>query len=458
MKEIVSPAPPPLVHNQFEAVRELFSRNVVPSYGRFDLVLSHGQGSYVFDVAGKRYLDLGAGIAVCCLGHAHPAITEALLEQSRKLIHVSNLYYTEPQGRLAAELVKRLGPGKCFFANSGAEANEGLFKVARKFGHDEGRFEILTATNSFHGRTLAGIAATGQDKVKKGFEPMTPGFRHIPFNDLAAARSALSPATVAILIEGVQGEGGITPASPEYLLGLRALCDEKKLMLFMDGVQCGHYRTGKFQSFQRILEDKVGQASRLPSGRDSASNSSHPASARAGETPALPSFLPDGVSMAKSLGGGFPIGAFWVRAPYADLLGPGTHATTFGGTPLACAVALKVLEVIEREQLAGNVRKLGEWFKHELERLATQYPQVVKGARGLGFMIGLELVEKGKNSKLAASDKSAAVQFVNRLHQLGVMTIPAGAQIVRLLPPLNLKPQEAGEGIARIEEAVKALA
>jgi acetylornithine aminotransferase/acetylornithine/N-succinyldiaminopimelate aminotransferase len=429
MKEIV-PSPPPLVHNQFESVRELFRKNVVPSYGRFDLVFSHGAGSYLFDVAGKRYLDLGAGIAVCCLGHAHPAITEALVEQSRKLIHVSNLYFTEPQGRLAAELVKRIGAGKCFFANSGAEANEGLFKLARKFGHDEGRFEILTATNSFHGRTLAGIAATGQDKVKKGFEPMTPGFRHIPFNDLAAARNAISPATVAILMEGVQGEGGVTPATPEYLLGLRALCDEKKLLLFMDGVQCGHYRTGRFQSWQRILENVSG-----------------------GEK-----FLPDGVSMAKSLGGGFPIGAFWVRAPYADLLGPGTHASTFGGTPLACAVALKVLEVIERERLDEQARKLGEWFKRELERLAAAYPQVVKRGRGLGFILGLELVEKEKIPAFAASDKTAALQFVNRLHEIGVLTIPAGTQIVRLLPPLNLKPQEAGEGISKIEEVIKSVA
>jgi acetylornithine aminotransferase/acetylornithine/N-succinyldiaminopimelate aminotransferase len=429
MKEIV-PSPPPLVHNQFESVRELFRKNVVPSYGRFDLVFSHGAGSYLFDVAGKRYLDLGAGIAVCCLGHAHPAITEALVEQSRKLIHVSNLYFTEPQGRLAAELVKRIGAGKCFFANSGAEANEGLFKLARKFSHDEGRFEILTAVNSFHGRTLAGIAATGQDKVKKGFEPMTPGFRHIPFNDLAAARNAISPATVAILMEGVQGEGGVTPATPEYLLGLRALCDEKKLLLFMDGVQCGHYRTGRFQSWQRILENVSG-----------------------GEK-----FLPDGVSMAKSLGGGFPIGAFWVRAPYADLLGPGTHASTFGGTPLACAVALKVLEVIERERLDEQARKLGEWFKRELERLAAAYPQVVKRGRGLGFILGLELVEKEKIPAFAASDKTAALQFVNRLHEIGVLTIPAGTQIVRLLPPLNLKPQEAGEGISKIEEVIKSVA
>jgi acetylornithine/N-succinyldiaminopimelate aminotransferase len=428
MKEIV-PTPPPLVHNQFESVRQLFSQNVVPSYGRFDLVLSHGAGSYVFDVGGKRYLDLGAGIAVCCLGHAHPAITEALVEQSRKLIHVSNLYFTEPQGRLAAELVKRLGAGKCFFANSGAEANEGLFKLARKFGHADGRFEILTATNSFHGRTLAGIAATGQDKVKKGFEPVMPGFRHAPFNDLAATRAAISPATVAIMIEGVQGEGGVTPALPEYLLGLRALCDEKRLLLFMDGVQCGHYRSGKFQSFQRILEN-------VPAGEN---------------------FLPDGVSMAKSLGGGFPIGAFWIRAPFADLLGPGTHATTFGGTPLACAVALKILEVIERERLDENARKLGDWMKKELEHLAAAYPQVVRRTRGFGFMLGLELVEKEKIPAFASSDKASAVQFVIRLHQAGALTIPAGTQIVRLLPPLNLKPQEAGEGIGKIEELVKSL-
>jgi acetylornithine aminotransferase/acetylornithine/N-succinyldiaminopimelate aminotransferase len=426
MKEIL-PTPPALVHNQHEIIRELFQRNVVPSYGRFDLVFSHGRGSYLFDVDNKSYLDLGSGIAVCSLGHAHPAITEALVEQSQKLIHVSNLYFTEPQGRLAAEIVRRIGPGKCFFANSGGEANEGLFKLARKFGHDEGRYEVLTAVNSFHGRTLAGIAATGQDKVKKGFEPIMPGFRYIPYNDLAAARAAISPATVAILIEGVQGEGGVTPATAEYLLGLRALCDEKKLLLLMDGVQCGYFRTGRFQSFQRILEGVQG-----------------------GE-----SFLPDGLSMAKSLGGGFPIGAFWVRAPYADLLGPGTHATTFGGTPLACAVALKILEVVEREHLAENARNLGAWLAAELDRLAVTYPTVVKRVRGLGFMLGLELAENIPG--FAGSDKPAALQFVNRLHTIGALTVPAGTQIVRLLPALNLKPQEAGEGISLIEQLVKSL-
>ena len=427
MKEII-PAPPAIVRNDYESIRELFTKNVVPSYGRFEIVLSHGAGSYVFDVAGKRYLDLGTGIAVSCLGHAHPGITEELVEQSKKLIHVSNLYFTEPQGRLAAELVQRIGPGKVFFCNSGAEANEGLYKLARKYGHDEGRFEILTATNSFHGRTLAGIAATGQDKVKKGFEPAVPGFRHIPFNDLAAARLALSPATVAILNEGVQGEGGVTPATPEYLLGLRALCDEKKLLLLMDGVQCGHYRTGKFQSFQKILDG-------VPGGSQ---------------------FLPDGLSMAKSLGGGFPMGAFWVRTPYADLLSAGTHGTTYGGTPLACAVALKILEVITQEKLVEQSSQVGAWLKSEIERLARTYPTVVKSARGLGFILGIELAEN--IPAFATSDRPPALQFVNRLHTAGVLTVPAGTHIVRLLPPLNLKPQEASEGIHKIEEVVKSLA
>ena len=429
MKDI-APSPPPLVHNQFANIRELFNKNVVPSYGRFDLVLSHGAGSYVFDVAGKRYLDLGSGIAVCCLGHAHPAITEALVEQSKKLIHVSNLYFTEPQGRLAAELVKRIGPGKCFFSNSGAEANEGLFKAARKFGHDGGRFEILTATNSFHGRTMAGIAATGQDKVKKGFEPMMQGFRHIPYNDLDAARKSISPATVAIMIEGVQGEGGVTPATPEYLLGLRALCDEKNLLLLMDSVQCGYFRTGRFQSYQRILEN-------VPGGEK---------------------FIPDGISMAKSLGNGFPMGAFWVRTPHADLLSAGTHASTFGGTPLACAVALKVLEVVERERLADNARNLGTWLKDELQRLVNAYPQILTGVRALGFMIGFELVAKEKIRPFAAQDKAASLQFVNRLHEAGLLAIPSGTQVVRLLPPLNLTRQEAEEGIAIIESVLKKLA
>src|SRR5688572_12305713 len=358
--------PPAVVHNQQQRITELFQKNVVPSYGRFELVLDRGQGSYLWDVNGRRYLDLTAGIAVCCLGHAHPEITQALVEQSQKLIHISNLYYTEPQGRLAQELVNLTGPGKVFFSNSGAEANEGLYKVARKFGNDEGRFEIITALNSFHGRTLAGIAATGQEKVKKGFGPATPGFRHVPFNDLQAVRDAISPATVAVLFECIQGESGVNPVSPEYLVGLRELCNEKRLLLLLDEVQGSYFRTGLFASYKRILEGH-------PRGND---------------------FLPDGVSWAKSVGNGFPIGAFWVGQPYAELLGPGTHGTTFGGSPLGCAVGLKVLEVIRRERLDENARKLGAWLKERLEAIAKKYPAVLKEIRGFGLMIGVELAGK----------------------------------------------------------------
>ena len=432
MKEIV-PTPPAIVHNEQQAVLGLFQKYVVPSYGRFELVLARGQGSHLWDVNGKRYLDLGGGIAVCSLGHANAEITEALVEQSRRMMHISNLYYHEPQGRLAQQIVRHLAPGKVFFSNSGAEANEGLYKLARKFGHDEGRYEIITAWNSFHGRTLAGIAATGQEKVKKGFEPAVAGFKHVPYNDLQAVRDAITPATAAILIEGVQGEGGIAPASAEYLLGLRQLCDERRMLLLMDGVQCGHFRTGRFQSFQRLLEG----------------------------IPGADKFLPDGVSMAKSLGGGFPIGAFWVREEHhgvklCDLLGPGTHATTYGGTPLGCAVANKVFEVIERDRLADNARETGAWMKAELEQLAAQFPQVIKSVRGLGFMLGIELAEN--IPAFANTDKVASLNFVNRLHDAGVLTVPSGTQVVRFLPALNLRRDEVAEGLALITGVVKAIA
>ena len=428
MKEIV-PGPPPIVRNQFETIRDLFNKNVVPSYGRFDIALSHGAGSYLFDVNGRRYLDLGGGIAVCALGHAHPGITEALVKQSQKIIHISNFYYQEPQGRLAQALVNLIGPGKVFFSNSGGEANEGLFKLSRKFGHDEGRYEILTTINSFHGRTLAGISATGQEKVKKGFEPMTPGFRHVPYNDLEAMRAAISPATVAIMIEGIQGEGGVTPAKPEYLLGLRQLCDEKKLLLLMDSVQCGHFRSGRFQSFQRILEGVSGSEN----------------------------FLPDGVSMAKSIGGGFPMGAFWVRAPYADLLSAGTHGTTYGGSPLACAVGLKVLEVIEAENLEANTRDIGEFLKTGLLKFKERFPKQITEVRGLGMMIGMELA-KEIPSLPGDPSKSVAVRFTNELHAAGLLVIPAGTQIIRLLPALNLSRKDAEEGLRIIESVVAKLA
>jgi acetylornithine/N-succinyldiaminopimelate aminotransferase len=407
-------------------IRKLFQRNVVPSYARFDLALDHGDGSYVFDVAGKRYLDLGGGIAVCALGHAHPEITDALLEQSRKLLHVSNLYFTQPQAQLAEALVRLIGPGRCFFCNSGAEANEGLYKLARKFGHDEGRYEILTTDGSFHGRTLAGIAATGQEKVKKGFEPMVEGFRQMPFNDLEAMRAAVTPQTAAILVEAIQGESGITAATSEYLLGLRKLCDERRILLLLDEVQAGHFRTGRFHGWQRVLENIAED------------------------------FQPDAVSMAKALGGGFPIGAFWVREQYAELLSAGTHATTFGGNPLGCAVALKVLEIIERDQLADNARDLGRFIIDELQRLIRKFPSELKEVRGFGLMIGLEF--RADAAGFGKSDKAPALQVVERLHAAGVLTVPAGTSVIRLLPALNLTRPEAMEGLRAIEAVVAELA
>ena len=425
----ILPEPPAVVRNATQAVQELFKKNVAPTYSRFDLALCRGEGSYVWDVNGKRYLDLGGGIAVCGVGHTHPEVARTVIEQSQKLVHVSNLYYHEGQGRLAQQLVSLIGPGKVFFCNSGGEANEGLFKLARKFGHDEGRYEILTAESSFHGRTLAGISATGQAKVKKGFEPMVEGFRQVPFNDLAATRAAISPATAAILIEGIQGEGGITVATAEYLLGLRQLCDEKKLLLLMDCVQCSHFRTGRFQSYQRILEDV--------------------------DSVAAKSFLPDGIAMAKALGGGFPIGAFWMRQPYADLLGPGSHGTTYGGSPLACAVALKILEIMQRDRLADNARAVGAFFTDQLTALSSRLPGVVKEVRGLGLLLGFELAEG--IPALAGSDKTPAAQFINRLHEQGVLAIPAGARVVRLLPALNLSQAEAAEGMRVIESVAVSL-
>jgi acetylornithine/N-succinyldiaminopimelate aminotransferase len=417
VKEILSAPTPAIVQNETKRIRELFERNVVPSYTRFDLVLERGEGNYVWDVDGKRYLDLAGGIAVCSLGHGHPEIAEALTEQSRKLIHVSNFYYNELQGRLAKRVVDLIAPGRVFFCNSGAEANEGLFKLARKFGSETGRYEIITTLESFHGRTLAGIAATGQEKVKKGFEPAVEGFKQVPFNDLEAMRAAISSKTAAILVEPVQGESGITIATAEYLIGLRKLCDEHNLLLMFDEVQAGHFRTGKFQSWQRILEN--------------------------GDV----DLMPDAVSMAKSLGGGFPIGAFWVREKFANVLSAGTHASTFGGTPLACAVALKIFDVIKREKLGENARRVGDFLLNELRTLQQKFPNVVKAVRGVGLMIGIEFQSQFK-----------ALEVVKELHRRNLLTVPAGHSVIRLLPALNLSRSEAEEGLRVIEQLVVDLA
>lgn len=388
-------------------VISLFDKYVMPTYGRQPLVFVRGKGARVWDADGKEYLDFGGGVAVNVLGHAHPAVRAALAEQSPVLIHASNLYYTEPQGRLAARLVERLGiAGKCFFCNSGAEANETLYKLARKFGHDGGRYEMLTFAGSFHGRTLAGISATGQEKVKKGFEPAVEGFRHAPFNDLDAAAKAVGPKTTAILVEPVQGESGVYPATADFLRGLRRLCDERGLLLMFDEVQSGTGRTGEFCGFQAIAPD----------------------------------VQPDAISWAKGLGGGFPIGAVWARTPYADVLGPGTHGCTFGGTPLACSVALAVLDTIEREGLMRNARELGEYFVGKLRALAAKC-LAIKEVRGIGLMVGVEFNIEAKS-------------IITKMVEHGLIGVAAGTHVVRFLPPLNITRADVDEAVLKLEQAL----
>jgi acetylornithine aminotransferase/acetylornithine/N-succinyldiaminopimelate aminotransferase len=407
--DIIIPTPPAevIAHSVIKAD---YDRYVVPSYAR-SVVLTRGEGIYVWDEAGNRYLDFGGGIAVNCLGHAHPAILKALTDQASTLIHCSNLYYHPQQAALAKRLVELTGPGKIFFCNSGAEGNEMLYKLARKYGQSQGRYEVITAVNSFHGRTLGGIAATGQDKIKKGFEPIIPGFVHVPYNDLAAMEAAITDKTAAILIEGIQGEGGITPARPEYLLGLRKLCTERKILLMMDAVQCGMFRTGCFQSYQRILEG-------VPDGAG---------------------FRPDAISMAKSLGGGFPIGAVWMRTEYADLFQPGTHGTTYGGTPLGCAVALAVLETIEKEKLVSNLRTQGERLKAELTAHIGQGRKQIKEVRGFGTLLGVAV-------------NLPPVEATKLLREAGLLVVPAGHDAIRLLPPYNVTTAEVDAALKILKE------
>ena len=385
----------------------LYDRYVVPSYGRFPLVFVRGKGARVWDADGKEYLDFGGGIAVNLLGHS--AMAEILAKQAGILVHASNLYYTEPQGRLAKRLVELVGvEGKCFFCNSGAEANETLYKLARKFGNESGgRYEILTFQNSFHGRTLAGISATGQEKVKHGFEPAVDGFRHVPFNDLDAVAKAVGPKTAGILLEPIQGESGIRPATAEFLRGLRRLCDDRKLLLMFDEVQCGLGRTGDFCGFRSIASE----------------------------------IQPDAISWAKGLGGGFPVAAVWIRGPYADVLGPGTHGTTFGGTPLACSVALAVLDTLERDNLLRNAREVGQYFIGKLQALASKCP-AIREVRGLGLMIGVELTMEARPAVL-------------KLAEHGLISVAAGTNVVRFLPPLNITRAEVDEAVEKMGLALK---
>lgn len=419
---------------KLNAVRSLYDAYVMPTYGRFPLMLERGEGSRVWDDQGCEYLDFGAGIAVCALGHAHPAIREAIILQASRLMHTSNLYFIENQARLAKRLVECVGvPGKIFFCNSGAEANEGLYKLARRYGGMKGggRHEIITFTGSFHGRTLAGIAATGQDKVKVGFGPMVHGFRTVPWGDMEAVRDATTHHTAAVLVEPIQGEGGIHIATPAFLQALRTHCDEHGLLLLFDEVQCGLGRTGDWCGWRSLGADGV---------------------------------VPDGISWAKGIAGGFPLGAFWARSEGApmlagtvlsDMLGPGSHGTTFGGNPLACAVALTVLDVIEREGLLVQAATLGEMAVDALRNLDSS---LVHDVRGVGLMVGLQLADAYAEAAGLPAGTTPAMDFSRRLIDSGLLVIPAGSHVIRLLPPLNVRREEIESAVSLIGLALKKVA
>ena len=421
---------------------------VVPTYGRFNLNLARGQGSTVWDESGKSYLDFGAGIAVSSVGHCHPKVIESMRTQLGVLIHTSNLYYTLPQAQLAERLVRLTGaPGKIFFCNSGAEANEALYKLARKFGNQCSQTlppqldaipnpsgspsTIITMDGSFHGRTLAGIAATGQEKVKKGFEPAVPGFTHIPLNDSDALRLAVqSPSVIAILLEPIQGERGVHPATPAFLKLARQLCNQHGLLLFFDEVQCGLGRTGDWCAWKSILGDD--------------------------------SLYPDAVSWAKGIAGGFPLGAVWISnrpvqlndgstIPLCDLLGPGSHGTTYGGTPLMSTIA--VLTAIEEEGMLENAQTLGSYALHSLQ--ALQSP-LIADLRGLGLLIAIELVNDfSTRSPVLSADKAPSLALVEALHSAGLLTVPSGTHAVRLLPPLNVSKEEVDQAIEIIRTTLQ---
>ncbi len=383
---------------------ELYDAHVMKNYGRPALTLTRGRGTQVWDDAGNSYLDFTSGIAVSALGHCHPYWVSAVQRQAGELIHVSNLFRNPSQGELARRIVGYAGPGRVFFCNSGAEANEALIKLARlhgvqKAGGEEGKcYKIICAKNAFHGRTFGGMSATPQEKIQKGFRPLVPGFSFGELNNLQSFVDLVDDQTAAIFLETIQGESGINPCTPEFLLGLRKLCDKHNLLLLLDEVQCGVGRTGKFYSFE------------------------------------YSGITPDAIGMAKGLGGGFPIGAVWVRERFAELFHPGNHGTTFGGTPLACAAALAVLDVIERDGLLEKVRTNSAPWIAELKKLAVDFPKQVQAVRGLGYLVGVQL----------ASDP---VPYLAALRERGLLAPSAGGNVVRLLPPLNVTPEELAKSI-----------
>ena len=382
----------------------IYRKYVLQTYAN-DLLFVRGKGSSLWDADGREYLDFTMGISVCNLGHCHPAVTKAIRQQAAKLVHISNLYINELQPVLAQKLVSNsFGEGAAFFCNSGAEANEGMIKLARKWGSDKGRFEIITMDDSFHGRTLATLAATGRAKYRKGFEPDTPGFSHVPFNNLQALEEKISDRTCAVMLEPVQGEGGIIPADAEYLKAVRALCDRKGVMLLFDEVQCGMGRTGTLFAWQAY------------------------------------GVQPDAFSLAKALGNGYPIGAFVIREGLRGVLTAGTHASTFGGTPLACAAACAVLDTIESKKLLERSNKMSRYFFRKLRALQKKY-SAIRELRGKGLMIGIAMEGDVK-------------EYLKRAREKGLLVISAGENVIRILPPLTVSRKEIDRAVDIIDQSV----
>jgi acetylornithine aminotransferase/acetylornithine/N-succinyldiaminopimelate aminotransferase len=393
---------------------DLYDAYVMKNYSRAALTLVRGKGTQVWDDQGNVYLDFTSGIAVSALGHCHPHWVAAVQRQAGELIHASNLFRNPLQAELARRIVGYAGPGRVFFCNSGAEADEAMLKLARlhgmrKAGGEEAKcYKIISAKMGFHGRMFGGMSATPQEKIQKGFRPLVPGFSFGELNNLDSFKALVDDATAAIIIETIQGESGVNPCTAEFLLGLRKLCDERNLLLLVDEVQCGIGRTGKFYAFEHI------------------------------------GVRPDAIAMAKGLGGGFPIGSVWVGERAADLFQPGSHGTTFGGTPLACAAALAVLDVIEKDKLLDYVtRASGPWHA-ALASLAKDFPKQVLGMRGRGFLVGVQF----------AVDPTP---YGAALRERGLLTVPSGGNVIRLLPPLNATEAELARSVEIFRDALKAV-
>ena len=390
-----------------QQVVEWDKKYFMPVFSRYQLVLSHGEGPYVYDTDGKRYIDFLAGIAVNVLGHGHPGLVKAVCEQAARLIHCSNLYYTEPQVQLIKKLAELSGLDKVFIANSGAEANEGAMKLARKYGKVIGqeKFEIVTAEHSFHGRTLATLTATGQPKYQEGYEPLPGGFRYVPFNDKAALKAAVSAKTCAVMIEPVQGEGGIHAPVDGYLQYARELCDQYGALLIFDEIQSGMGRTGSFLACQGYGVN------------------------------------PDIITLAKGLAGGVPIGAFLATEKAAAAFAPGDHGSTFGGNPLACAAALAVLEAIEQEGLMANAAAVGEYLIGKMKSLQQKYPALIKEVRGKGLMVGVELNRPGR-------------EVVDLCMAAGAIINCTAGNVLRFVPPLNVTRQHVDEVVTIVDDVI----